>query len=163
MTGGAAGEVTWTLESGPRELDEEATRRALASALQHGGAPDLTVDVVFVDDPTLAELHGTFLDDPSPTDVITFDLRDGESAAAADPAGAGADAEIYVSVDRAREVAAERGSAVADELALYVVHGALHLVGFDDRSPADQEEMRRAEAEVLARLGVARSPDRHAP
>ncbi|MEM6571602.1 MAG: rRNA maturation RNase YbeY [Planctomycetota bacterium] len=154
MTDESAGEVTWTLESGPRELDEGAARRALAAALEHGGLPGLRVDLVFVDDAKLAELHGSFLGDPSTTDVITFDLRDG----GVDVTG-GADGEIYVSVDRAREVAKERAIDVAGELALYVVHGALHLVGFDDRDPDDRARMRSAEAQVMGRLGIAVEAD----
>jgi len=141
--------VSWALESGPRELGEDAARRALTLALRHGGEATLAVDVVFVDRSTLARLHAEFLDDPSETDVITFDLR-GDEAAEDEPGPAG---EIYVSVDRARAVAADRGVSVERELTLYVVHGALHLVGFDDHEPDDRRAMRAAEAAVMEALG----------
>ena len=78
------------------------------------------------------------------TDVMSFDLGDDENG----PAG-----ELYVSVDRARAVAAERGVSLERELTLYVVHGALHLCGFDDHEESERERMRGAEREVMERLG----------
>lgn len=128
------------------ELSDDALRAAVCAALEHGGQAGRRVDVVLVDDPTLTELHGRFLDDPTPTDVIAFEL--GEGDADDDPWG-----EVYVSVDRAREVAARRGVEAARELALYCVHGTLHLVGFDDIDPGDRARMREAERHVMSQLG----------
>ena len=107
----------------------------------------MAIDVVMVDDPTLAALHARFLGDPTPTDVMAFDLGH---------EGGGPEGEIYVSLDRARAVAAARGADVARELALYLVHGALHLCGFDDHAEAERERMRAAETSVLDGLGYAR-------
>lgn len=135
------------------ELDDDQLARALQAALEHGGRPGLEVDLVLVDDPTLAELHGSFLGDPSPTDVMAFDLGAPEfdlgPLAERQP-----EAEIYASVERARAVAAEHGQSAARELLLYVVHGALHLCGFDDGEEEPRARMRAAEAAVLERLGV---------
>ena len=137
-----------------RELGDAAVRRAVRRALAHGGRPDLRVDVVFVDDAALAELHLRFLDDPEPTDVIAFDLSgDGDD---------GPQAEIYVSGERAREVAARRGVTAARELTLYVVHGALHLCGYDDARTAQRRRMRAAEATVLEALGFPPDDAPHA-
>ena len=61
--------------------------------------------------------------------------------------------ELYVSEPCARRVAAEQGIDPRRELALYVVHGALHLCGYDDHEDADRLRMRAAEREVLSRLG----------
>jgi len=150
------GSVVWTVPEVPGELDEAGALAALGSALTHGGEPELRVDVIFVDDAELARLHGQFLGDPTRTDVITFDLRD-EGV----PDEHGPDGEIYVSVERAREVAAMRGASVEREQALYVVHGALHLVGFDDHEPEDRAAMRSAEAVVMERLGYAEDRGEH--
>jgi len=139
----AAG-VHWAA-SGRRLLSEREVQATVAVALAHGGRPGLRVEVVFVADRALARLHARHLGDPSPTDVITFDLA----------GGAGAEAELYVSVQRARAEARARGLAPERELALYVVHGCLHLCGFDDRTPRARARMRHAEAEVLGRLGYA--------
>ena len=97
-------------------------------------------------------MHAEHLDDPTPTDVITFDL--GEE-------GGGPVGELYVSVDRAREVAGRRGVSVARELTLYVVHGALHLCGYDDHEEADRSRMREAEGVVLRELGFEDDPGAH--
>jgi probable rRNA maturation factor len=126
---------------------------AAEAALAHGGRPGLALSVVFVDDAEITRLHGDWFDDPTPTDVISFDLGEDEPG----PAG-----ELYVSVERARDEARARDLPLERELALYVVHGALHLCGFDDREEGDRRRMRAAEARVLARLaglaGEAREP-----
>jgi hypothetical protein len=76
-------------------------RASVRAALRHGGREHLEVDVALVSDEELASIHDRFLDDPSPTDVISFDLgEDGDGPAA----------EVYASVDRAIEVARKRGS-----------------------------------------------------
>ena len=103
----------------------------------------MELGIVFVDDATLARMHAEWLDDATRTDVITFDLGDDVHG----PAG-----ELYVSTERARDVAARRGLDVVREHLLYVVHGALHLGGFDDHQPRERARMRRAERAVLASL-----------
>jgi probable rRNA maturation factor len=145
----SAVEVAWLVDGHP--LADEAVVAAVRAALAHGERAGLSLSVVFTDDDELARMHEEWLGDPSVTDVISFDL--GED-------GGGAAGELYVSVDRAREVAAERGVAVARELALYVVHGTLHLCGFDDVDDDDRARMRSAEASVLRELGY---PDDAAP
>lgn len=150
---------------GDAPLAAEELARIARAALVHGEAPDLGLSVVLVGDAALTEMHGRFLDDPTPTDVITFDLRDeGVGGAGADAAStAGPDGELYVSLDCARRVAAERGRRVEDELALYVVHGALHLCGYDDHEERERDRMRSAERAVLERLGYTPDPEFHRP
>ena len=95
------------------------------------------VVVAIVDDATIAELHERFLDVPGPTDVLSF------------PHG-----EIVVSADTAAREGHARGLAPIDELVLYVVHGALHLAGHDDRNDKDRKKMRAAERRILKQLGL---------
>ena len=141
-------EVTFEV---PTELEEQGAQRAAEAALAHGEAPEGVLTVVFVSDAALAELHGRFLDDSSVTDVMAFDLSGEE----------GAEFEVYVSVDRAREVASERGVDVQRELALYVVHGTLHLCGYDDHEDSDRARMRVAEGVVMDALGYPRDDAPH--
>ena len=108
-----------------------ACKRAAEAVLQ-----GRKVVVALVDDDTMAELHERFLGIPEPTDVLSF------------PHG-----EIVVSADTARREAVARGTDPLAELVLYVVHGALHLAGHDDRKPKQQTKMRAAERKVLAELG----------
>jgi probable rRNA maturation factor len=84
-------------------------------------------------------LHARFLDDPTTTDVITFE---GDSKF-------GSAGEICVSADTAARYAKEHGRDFSTELTLYVVHGWLHLAGHDDLVPAKKRLMRRAESRAL--------------
>lgn len=149
--GGAAVAVAWTVER--TGLSTRAVREAVAAALAEGGRPGLELSIVFVGAEELRRLHEERLGDPEPTDVMAFDL--GEE-------GPGPAGELYVSVDRAREVAAELGVPTERELLLYVVHGVLHLCGHDDHDPRAAGSMRAAEGRVLERIGQPRDPRRHA-
>lgn len=139
-------DVSWSVP-GPRLLSDAEVCAIASAALAHGGRPGLPLAVVFVSDAELARLHGECLADPSATDVLAFDL--GER-------GAGPAGEIYVSVERARAEARARDLAPEGELALYLVHGCLHLCGHDDHAPRARARMRAAERIVLARLGFTR-------
>jgi probable rRNA maturation factor len=107
--------------------------------------PPGELSLVFLTDPALAELHQTFLDDPTTTDVITF-----EGDAALGTAG-----EICVSADTAAAYARAHRRDFSAELTLYLVHGWLHLVGYDDLQPAKKRAMRRAEARAVRALAAA--------
>ncbi len=112
--------------------------------------PDGEISLAFLTDLALARLHDDFLNDPAPTDVITF-----PGGPADDFAG-----EICVSVDRAAEEAAKRQHPFALELTLYLVHGWLHLAGLDDLTPAGRRQMRQGERRLLAAVMKARAlPD----
>lgn len=110
------------------------------------------LSLVFLTDAALAKLHADFLDDPSPTDVITFE---------GDPS-LGTAGEICVSADTAAAYAKKHRRDFSAELTLYVIHGWLHLAGHDDLVPAKKRIMRRAEARALRLLGTARVHPRFA-
>ena len=110
------------------------------------GSGDLSI--AFVDDPTIARIHDAFMDDPSATDVITFPAdHEMESAG-----------EIIVSVDHARTRASELGEPFSRELSLYLIHGWLHLAGFDDRNEEDRTKMRQAEKDALNIVELSGGP-----
>ena len=87
------------------------------------------------------------------TDVLTFDLAE-QSQAGADRRHL--EGEIVVSADTATRRAEERAHPVAAELALYVVHGTLHLLGMDDTTEQEAAKMHEMEDEILAAIGVGR-------
>lgn len=134
-------------QTSPCPLDADQVARAVDAALDHGERAGLAVSVVLADDTLMVELHAEHLDDPTPTDVISFDLGDAQLP------DQGPAAELFVGVEHAHRVAAERGVAHARELALYVVHGVLHLCGFDDHTDEDSAAMRVAERAVMDALG----------
>jgi probable rRNA maturation factor len=107
-----------------------------------GGCPRGELSVAFLTDRALAELHGRYLEDPSRTDVITFE---------GDPAH-GQAGEICVSVDAAVRHAGRSRARLSREVTLYVVHGWLHLAGYDDLRPAAKRAMRRSEGRALQLL-----------
>ncbi len=147
-------EVHWTVQ--PEVFSDQRVQAIASAALQHGGRGGQALSIVMVDDPTLARMHGEYLQDDSPTDVISFDLQDPE-----DPVHVGPIGELYISVDCARRVALERGVSLERELALYIVHGALHLCGWDDHEPKERAAMRQAEAQVMGELGFDPDPLPH--
>ncbi|HEX2861242.1 MAG TPA: rRNA maturation RNase YbeY [Lacunisphaera sp.] len=150
---GQAQQVIHTLEAGLPAL------RVPPAAIPPG-----ELSLVFLTDPDLTRIHDDFMNDPTATDVITF-----EGNAAAGLAG-----EICVSADTAARyvglavAAASAGAATstrrpsralqerfATELTLYVVHGWLHLAGYDDLQPAKKRHMRAAEARAMRLLREA--------
>ena len=90
------------------------------------------LEITLLDDDEMARLHGEFLKDPTPTDVITFEHG-----------------ELLIGVEVAERQAASYQSSADREIALYGIHGMLHLAGFDDRSSDDAKEMARRQEEVL--------------
>ena len=107
-----------------------------------GGCPAGELSVAFLTDDALAELHQRFMGDPSATDVITF----------AGDAAHGTAGEICVSADAARRSAGPGAGRLSRELTLYLVHGWLHLAGYDDRDPAARRSIRGAEARAMRLL-----------
>jgi probable rRNA maturation factor len=110
--------------------------------------PPGELSLVFLTDPALAKIHADFMADPTATDVITF-----EGDAAAGLAG-----EICVSADTAaRYVGTPLPKTFSAELTLYLVHGWLHLAGYDDLQPAKKRRMRAAEKRAMALLRAAKA------
>ncbi|MCA9267576.1 MAG: rRNA maturation RNase YbeY [Planctomycetales bacterium] len=118
----------------------DAARRVLAEA----GADPAQISIAVVDDPEMQRLNARYLDHDWPTDVLSFVLDDEDAL----------EGEVIVSVDTAARVAPQFGWGCADELLLYVVHGSLHLVGYDDQTDDALAEMRAAEARHLAHWGL---------
>lgn len=113
---------------------EAAVRRALGG--EHRGAS--SVSVILVSDEELLEMNRRFLEHDYLTDVITFPLEE-------EPL----EGEIYISVDRAREQAAEASVGLYTEVERLAIHGALHLAGYDDATPEDRGRMRLLEDKYL--------------
>ncbi len=91
------------------------------------------VEATLVSDATIARVHRDFMGIPGATDVITFDHG-----------------ELVISAETARANAAQYGRSLEEELALYVVHGLLHLNGYEDKEPVAAARMRRLQERMLA-------------
>lgn len=103
----------------------------------------LNLEVNFVDKATISQLHHDFLQDASATDIITFDLG-------ATPEGWRI-AVLAVCVPVAQDYAKIYGVSLRQELQRLVIHGVLHLLGYNDHTPVEKKQMRRAENVLLRR------------
>jgi probable rRNA maturation factor len=113
--------------------------QAVPLCLQHLKFPEapltqlMEVEASIVSDKAITRVHADFLDDPTPTDVITFHHG-----------------EIIVSADTAALAGPLHGHNVTEELLLYLIHGLMHLAGWEDEDPDECAEMHRRQNEVLA-------------
>jgi len=103
------------------------------------------VRVRMVGDAEMAAAHERYSKVAGTTDVLTFDLADGPGEL---------DLDILVCLDEAGRQGAKRGHEPRRELLLYIVHGMLHGLGYDDHDEADYAKMHEAEDRVLAAIGV---------
>ncbi len=130
------------------KIDPAAIADLVRQTLRAEGIARASISVALVDDATIRAINRRHLDHDWPTDVISFPLsepdQDGELSG-----------ELVVSAEMAATTAAQAGVPAWDELALYLVHGLLHLCGHDDTDTETQGAMRRREAEILARLGLS--------
>ena len=133
-------------------VDPDLVVRALRLTLRAENCPRCELSVALVDDDRMTQLHGQYLNIDAPTDVLTFDLSDPDAGESA-----GIDGEIVVSVDTARREAEARGLPTSTEILLYVIHGVLHLVGYDDVDDEQSAIMHAREDALLSELGLQRA------
>jgi probable rRNA maturation factor len=154
-------QVTWNPRKDWRARGalERAARHALAAeGLRHG-----SLSIVVAGRRAMTTLHRRFMSIDAPTDVLTFDFgseptgdeRERNRGSRDRTARNRLDAEIVVCADIARQRTQSIKAATA-ELCLYVVHGILHLAGYDDHSPGDFARMHAREDELLAEIGLGR-------
>lgn len=118
----------------------EALCRYVLVALGQGG--QWVVTVALVSDDALRQLHAQFMDEDSVTDVMTFPVGE-----AGQEGG-----DIVISVDRAAEQGPDHGFSVDQEVQFLLMHGLLHLCGWDDLNPQDRERMLARQTELLAKF-----------
>jgi probable rRNA maturation factor len=125
-------------------LDYPALKAAAKAVLAGEGVTAAKIGLAFVDDAHIHRLNKQFLDHDEPTDVITFPYSG--------PKAAKLEGEVVIGHGVAVENAADRGHDVHAELVLYVIHGCLHLCGYDDTTAKAAQQMRAKEREYLAKL-----------
>jgi probable rRNA maturation factor len=141
-------QITVTHLAETQTVAESRIRTAVEATLRRQGVTAAGINVAVVDDKVMARLNKAYLGCDGTTDVLAFDLRD-------DPEeGKRIDGELVVSIDTAAREASERGHTVDAELALYVAHGVLHLLGFKDDQPETAARMHELEDEILSSIGV---------
>ncbi|WP_210481066.1 rRNA maturation RNase YbeY [Naasia sp. SYSU D00948] len=132
-------------------VDEAAIQRLITFALDSLHVhPDAEVAVVFVDEAAMEQLHVQWMDEPGPTDVLSFpmdELRPGTEEHETPPGLLG---DIVVCPQVAQVQAEQAGHSLLDEIELLTAHGLLHLLGFDHAEPEEEREMFGLQRDILA-------------
>jgi probable rRNA maturation factor len=144
-------ELSLANEQSVHAVDEVQLLSAARRVLADSPYKSARISIAVVDDPKIHALNRKYLEHDWPTDVLSFLL---------DSTATHLDGEIILSADTAAAAAAEQGTTPAAEQLLYVVHGMLHLVGYDDVEPAAAPRMRAAEQHYLNIFGEASDTDR---
>jgi probable rRNA maturation factor len=126
------------------KLDRPRLREIVKQVMAEEDIKDYEISLAFVDNPTIHGINKRFLEHDEPTDVITFPYSSGKVLVV----------ELVIGVEVALEQARVGGHEVDAELALYVIHGLLHLVGYDDKDAHDRKQMRVRERYHLNGLGL---------
>lgn len=147
-------EVAVSVDDEFREMvDEERIRKLVQSVLKaEGVAPPYQVGVVFTDSDTVRELNRDYRELDQPTDVLAFHMlpREGDNQVFAHPPdGVARPGEVVISCPIAEEQAREQGHSTETELTVLVLHGVLHLLGYDHEDPEEEAVMRAREEQHL--------------
>ena len=124
--------------------NRKALKEFLKGIFESEGIQLGELDYVFCDDPYILNVNQTFLKHNYFTDIITFDISDSPTEVVAD---------IYISAERVRENALKLQVSLSAEVLRVIVHGALHLVGFRDKTSSEKAKMRAAEDKYLKLIG----------
>ena len=127
-----------------RRLDEEVLDALIRHVVEAEEGQLVHLSVVLTDHEAVRSLNVSYLDHDYDTDVLSFSLRDGPNDDDDIVEG-----EIYVDLDTAAERHEEFDASFVEEAHRYVIHGLLHLLGYDDQTPSGQETMRALEDEYL--------------
>lgn len=134
--------VEWDYADGVALVpDAEIASLLLYALTRESKSGDWTFAIRFVGDEEMCRLHEAWLGDPSPTDIMTFpyDEDDGEQGG-----------DILISIDTAAANASEHDWDTTDELRFLVLHGMLHILGWDDRDEGDRSAMLDRQQELLS-------------
>lgn len=126
-------------------ISQSSVKKAVQKLLLHEGVRCDWIAIHFVDEKKIKKLHQQFFSDPTITDCITFPI---------DPMGPNCHylGEIFICPEVAEEYASSHEIPLQEELTLYLIHGILHLLEYDDIDPKDREIMRKKEKSCMELL-----------
>jgi probable rRNA maturation factor len=141
------------------EVDEVAIQRLVTYNLdQLHVHPDAELGIVLVDEGAMEQLHVQWMDEPGPTDVLSFPMDELRPGTEDSPTPAGLLGDIVLCPQVAIGQAEAAGHSTLEELFLLTTHGLLHLLGFDHAEPEDEKEMFGLQRDLL--VGFAMSERR---
>ncbi|GAA1738316.1 rRNA maturation RNase YbeY [Isoptericola hypogeus] len=103
--------------------------------------PQSELSILFVDTTVMSELHVQWMDEPGPTDVLSFPMDELRPGREGDETPAGTLGDIVLCPEVAAEQAVVAGHSTVEELLLLTTHGILHLLGYDHAEPEEEKEM----------------------
>ncbi|MBQ5997270.1 MAG: rRNA maturation RNase YbeY [Bacteroidales bacterium] len=132
--------IRYAIEAARFALKERRKRTAWITAVirQHGKVPG-EIQYIFTDDEHILKINREFLQHDYCTDIITFDYTEGDTLSG----------DIFISIDTVRDNAQTYGETSRRELLRVMIHGVLHLAGFNDKTEAEQRVMRTQEDAAL--------------
>lgn len=138
------------------EIDESVLLRLT----QHNLAalhvsPDADVAIVLVDEGAMEQLHLQWMDEPGPTDVLSFPMDELRPGTEDQPTPPGLLGDIVLCPQVAETQAEAAGHSTMDELILLTTHGLLHLLGYDHAEPEEEREMFGLQRELIAAFAAA--------
>jgi probable rRNA maturation factor len=138
------------------QVDEAALQRLAVYALDamHVHA-DAELAILLVDEAAMEQLHVQWMDEPGPTDVLSFPMDELRPGTEEDPTPPGLLGDVVLCPQVAGTQAETAGHSLMDELLLLTTHGILHLLGFDHAEPAEEREMFAIQRELLLGFAVA--------
>jgi probable rRNA maturation factor len=132
------------------EVDEAAILRLAAFALaQMHVHPDADLAIVLVDEGAMEQLHVQWMDEPGPTDVLSFPMDELRPGTEESPTPPGLLGDIVLCPQVAEVQAEAAGHSTLEELLLLTTHGILHLLGFDHAEPDEEREMFGIQRDIL--------------
>jgi probable rRNA maturation factor len=112
--------------------------------------PEAELSIILVDTDAMERLHIEWMDEPGPTDVLSFPMDELRPGTAAQPSPAGVLGDIVICPQVADEQAKKAGHTIGDEMLLLATHGLLHLLGYDHAEPEEEQEMFSLQRQLLA-------------
>ena len=141
--------IALNVDTAAEDIDRAKLRALARKALRNEGvAAPAELSIVLTDDATVRALNRDYRGTDAPTDVLSFAQGEGEAFAAA-PGASRHVGDVIVSVDTARRQAKRYKLTLHDEVAHLLVHGVLHLLGYDHEAPEDARVMRAHEDAIL--------------
>ncbi|MBC9926859.1 MULTISPECIES: rRNA maturation RNase YbeY [unclassified Leucobacter] len=138
------------------EVDEAGLQRLATFAM---GAmhvhPDTDVAILLVDEATIEQLHVQWMDEPGPTDVLSFPMDELRPGSADQPTPAGLLGDIVICPSVAETQAVAAGHSTAQEINVLLTHGVLHLLGFDHAVPEEEAEMFGLQRDILLSFAMS--------
>ncbi len=121
-------------------LSKASARKIVQAVLSEFGNKHTEVSLYFVTTKKISALHAEYFDDPTTTDCISFPLDDEHLG------------EVFVCPQTAIEYTDKKGGDPYEETTLYIIHGLLHCLGFDDLDPVSKKTMRKMEKRCMAHI-----------